>query len=132
MTRNQRYSDLVFARVQGVGEHGDMPKRYKSLCKRAGGILRTVGLIQFLAFITAKAERGELHYQMLTEHLREELNALHLTGGNDARTLLAVVQTMDLPAYMQTTRAALQLLQWHKRIAEIMIHGDADDSDEEE
>ena len=132
MTRNQRYSDLVFARVQEVGEQGDTAKRYKSLCKRAGGILRTVGLIQFLAFITAKAEHGELHYLILTDHLREEMNALHLTGGNDARSLLSVVQSMNLPAYMQTTRAALQLLQWHKRIAEIMIHGDADDSDREE
>lgn len=132
MLRSQRYSDLVFKNVEKAADKaGDVPKRYKSLCKRAGGILRTVGLIQFMAFIKAKGAKED-HYKILAEHLSSELGEIGMTQKGQNLECLEALRRMNLPSYMNTTRAALQLLQWHKRIAEILIKGTADDHGEEE
>ena len=124
---SQKHSDIVFnsigALVEAQGDDSLPARRYKSLAKRAGGILRTVGLVQFLSFLAAKA--GESHYRSLLDHLTRELDAIDAVPATTPVTLLSKVRQMDLPDYMRTTSLALQLLQWHGRISDIMITGTA-------
>lgn len=133
MTRSQEYSKLVFNRIQGIDDPtSETARRYKSLCKRSGGILRTVGLVQFMTFIVAKNKKGENHYGLLADHLLEEMVELGILEKNNDLGSLELIRAMHLSAYMRTTQTVLQLLQWHKRIAEILIRGDADDPEEAE
>ena len=130
MLKSQQYSDIVFKSVSRVAdESDDSAKRYKSLCKRAGGVFRTVGLVQFVTFIEAKG-RKESYYQWLSEHLRRELNDVKILENKDSTDFLKQIRQLPLPEYMNVSRAVLQLLQWHKRIAEILIEGTADQGDE--
>ncbi|OEU65714.1 MAG: type III-B CRISPR module-associated protein Cmr5 [Desulfovibrio sp. S3730MH75] len=134
MLRSQQYSDLVFKEVERLLGRADFShKRYKSLCRRAGGIFRTVGLIQFMAFIEAKADDDNNdHYKALGEQLRRELHELSLVEDFERDAFLRIVRTSQLPEYMHISRSVLELLQWHKRISEVMIVGEADDHDEGE
>ncbi|WP_419780210.1 type III-B CRISPR module-associated protein Cmr5 [Maridesulfovibrio sp.] len=128
MLRGQKYSDLVFKEVEAVSLSLDEKYRtkYKSLCKRAGGIFRTVGLLQFMAFIDAKG-RKEKQYADLGEHLRSELCMLNLVTSSKLEPFLRELRQAQLPEYMHLSRCVLDLLQWHKRISEIMIAGEADE-----
>lgn len=131
MLKSQQYSDIVFKNVtQITGEKDDNPKRYKSLCKRAGGIFRTVGLVQFATFIEAKGKK-ETYYKWLSDHLRRELNDIALLKSKDNSDYLDSIRKLALPEYMNISRVVLQLLQWHKRITEILIEGSDDESGED-
>lgn len=131
VTTSQKYSNIVFSRIQAnvnATTDGDVLRRYKSLCKRSGGILRTVGLVQYLAFVMAKSkeDKGD-HYKMLLNDLAEEWKSL--SGNNmiaNANVFLDNVRAMMLSDYMQCTRRMLLLLQWHKRISDILIEGEDD------
>ncbi len=126
MLKSQRYSNLVFENVLEIKDNeGDGPKRYKSLCKRAGGIFRTVGFVHFATFVEAKGKKEE-YYEWLSEHLRKELNDVGLLRSTGIEDYLAGIRNLPLPAYMNVSRAVLRLLQWHKNISEILIEGDAD------
>lgn len=122
---SQKYSNIVFPRIQKNLNKGskDELKQYKSLCKRSGGILRTVGLIQYLAFVMAKSkDKKGKHYEMLLNDLTDEWK--ELSGNNaitNANDFLDNVRAMMLSDYMQCTRRVLMLLQWHKRVADILI-----------
>lgn len=130
MLKSQKYSDAVFFSINGVShEKGDTPKRYKALCKRSGGIFRTVGLVQFVTFIEAKGKK-ETHYEWLSEHLRKEMDKVGALKSKDMEDYLKCIRKLNLPEYMQASRNMLALLQWHKRIAEILIEGTADDTEE--
>jgi len=123
MLKSQKYSDIVFKNVSRIiNEKDDIPKQYKSLCKRAGGIFRSVGLVQFVTFIEAKGKK-EVFYSKLSEHLQRELNDIDLLKSKDSSDYLKNIRELALPEYMNVSRAVLQLLQWHKRIAEILIEG---------
>jgi len=135
-SKSQIYSDLVFKNIEVlVAEPVDSTrqaqekkllklKKYKSLCKRGGGILRTVGLIHFLTFIAAKATKeSELHHKDLLEHLRVELFELHIIPAKNETEFLSIIRQQELPEYMRTTSETLKLLQWHKRISDILISG---------
>lgn len=126
MLKSQHYSDIVFKNVSRIPqESDDNPKRYKSLCKRAGGIFRTVGLVQFATFIAAKGKK-EPYYQWLSDHLQRELRDAMVLQSSNENQFLEKIRQLSLPEYMNVSRAVLQLLQWHKRIAEILIEGTAD------
>jgi CRISPR type III-B/RAMP module-associated protein Cmr5 len=130
-TRSQRYSDKVFNSVQNYidGEIVDLQKRkYKSLCKRAGGVLRTVGLIQFLTFLAASKSK-EVQHGFLLEHIRLELSALGIMSCVDENAFLKNVRQTTLASYMKLTTDVLTLLQWHKRICDVLIEGTADEED---
>jgi len=122
---SQKYSNIVFPRIQKNLNKGskDELKQYKSLCKRSGGMLRTVGLIQYLAFVMAKSkDKKGKHYEMLLNDLTDEWK--ELSGNNaitNANDFLDNVRAMMLSDYMQCTRRVLMLLQWHKRVADILI-----------
>lgn len=130
-TRSQRYSDKVFNSIQNYidGEIVDLQKRkYKSLCKRAGGVLRTVGLIQFLTFLAARNSK-EVQHGILLKHIRQELNKLGIISDDDEPKFLKTVRQATLARYMKLTTDVLTLLQWHKRICDVLIEGTADEED---
>ncbi|TWI62867.1 CRISPR type III-B/RAMP module-associated protein Cmr5 [Desulfobotulus alkaliphilus] len=131
MLKNQKYSDAVFFSINGLANEDKMTaKRYKSLCKRSGGIFRTVGLVQFVTFIEAKGKK-EKHYAWLSEHLRTEMDKVGALKSKGTEDYLANIRRLNLPEYMQASRNMLTLLQWHKRIGEILIEGTADDTEGE-
>jgi CRISPR type III-B/RAMP module-associated protein Cmr5 len=135
-SKSQLYSDAVFRRVSAYVNNQETDnktkKKYKSLCKRAGGVLRTVGLIQFLTFLKAKAQKdSELHHKTLLEHLQQELNVFNILTSNNIDVMLSNIREESLPNYMHTTKETLKLLQWHKRMSDILIEGTADESGEE-
>lgn len=135
-TRSQVYSDVIFGLVQGYvdGTRDDQQKkRYKALCKRSGGLLRTIGLVQYLTYLKAKGE-GEAHYKRLLGHLAEGLSRSRgeqvAAGATElGDTLLANVRRQGSLDYMQTTREIFGLIQWHKRIADILIEGNCEEED---
>lgn len=145
-SKSQLYSDIVFKQVEKfISEQKteqEMIKRYKPLCKRAGGIMRTVGLIQFLTYLAAKgAKKSEVHHKFLLEHLAQELIETDIVTKSEIQKLkdkdvnkkeefnylLTAIRKQDLHKYMQTTHEVLKFLQWHKRIAEVLISGTAED-----
>ena len=128
-TTSQKYSQIVFARIQkNIERENDINvlRRYKSLCKRSGGILRTVGLVQYLAFLKAKSKKYE-YYKMLLNDLTAESG-----NGDNADAFLQKVYKMSLSDYMQLTRTALLLLQWHKRVSDILIDGTCESGEDDQ
>jgi len=113
-SKSQIYSDIVFKHIQSfVAENSDekMVRGYKSLCKRSGGLMRTVGLIQFLTFLAAKATKeSEIHHEHLLEHLRLSLDEIGLIRTQDSSDLLSMVRQQSLADYMRTTNEVLKLL----------------------
>lgn len=133
MLRSQQYSDLVFKQVEAVtAKDIKFQNKYKTLCKRAGGIFRTVGLLQFMAFIAAKGSKdSEKHYATLGEHLRKELNEVKLVKNEELEPFLEELRKAQLPEYMHISRSILEFLQWHKRISEVMISGESEEHGDE-
>lgn len=133
-TKSQEFSEIVFNQIQvylsNSTEDIDIHKKYKSLCKRSGGVMRTVGLIQYLTFLRAKAAKEPQH-GLLLKHLSQELAALKVVNTNDVETFVQSVRNQSLPNYMRTTTEVLRLLQWHKRIADILIDSSTDSSEVE-
>ncbi len=124
-SRSQIYSNQVFPHVQALADGPmsvEQKKKYKMLSKKAGGLLRTVGLVQFLTFLAAKKAKETQHGDLL-KYLREELSDLNLIDARNDAAFLEEVRKMELPQYMRITSVTLQLLQWHKRISEILIAG---------
>jgi CRISPR type III-B/RAMP module-associated protein Cmr5 len=133
-SKSQIYSQIVFENIaQLVKEHTEenkSVKRYKSLVKRSGGLLRSVGLIQFLSFLAAKAagrEQEQKHHIFLLNHLTDELNKLKILTVTDRFDLIKKIQSQELPQYMRVTQDILKLLQWHRRISDILISGTAEE-----
>ena len=135
-SRSQRFSDMVFRRVFEIadeqtqgGEFDKKAKKYKSLCKRSGGMLRNSGLMQFIAFLKARGQRdSQRHHIILYDHLAEELQESGIMGNND--NLFRFCYTISLPMYIRLTREVLLLLQWHKRLADTLIQGDASEQED--
>lgn len=129
-TKSQQRSDQVFLRVSNYVSQADNEpflRKYKGLCKRSGGMLRKMGLMQFVVYLQAKGQRpSEVQHRALLDHLRQSMTSLELTGSNNADQWIASIRGMPLPAYMRTTREVLQLLYWHKQIADVLIEGNAD------
>lgn len=127
-TRSQKNADLVFVTIEKYINNADdkEAKHYKSLCKRAGGLMRTVGLVQFLTFCQAKGKKTSTHYyDVLLTHLSTEI------GFASPDTFISAVRKQNLPEYMQTSRNILSLLQWHKRVADILIDGTCVENDKD-
>jgi len=141
-SKSQRYADVVFPNVQSVaalqqkgGEGDDQAKKYKSLCKKAGSLIRISGLMQAVAFFVAKGQRpAEAHHQKFLRHLQAELAELGQVPAHapDEQWLALQIRQFDLPRYMVVTREILQLCNWHKRLADTLIAGTSDDHDDEE
>ena len=123
-SKSQRFSETVFPRVQAVaGGPAADAKKYKTLSKKAGSLVRNSGLMQTLAFFMARGRKnGEEHHQILLDHLQEELRELGLLG--DREEFYETTRAAELPQYMVLTRETLLLLNWHKRLAEILIQAD--------
>ncbi|NDY71656.1 type III-B CRISPR module-associated protein Cmr5 [Desulfobacter hydrogenophilus] len=119
-TNDQRYSNEVFQTVQAMVEDQQAGK-YKTICKKAGSLVRNLGLMQALAFMKARGQRdSEVHHHTLLDHLRTELINLGCipAGTTD---LPDHIRTVSLSSYMIHTRQVLLLLNWHKRLADTLI-----------
>ena len=134
-SKSQRFSTQVFdrvkARVQELGSQDERNRKYKALCRRSGGTLRVMGLIQFLTFLEAKGQREPQHRDLLDD-LRTSCKFLGLPTAAENADFVNKVRKLHLPRYMHMTREVLRLLDWHKRLSEIMIEGHVDDYSEEE
>ncbi|GAB6091556.1 type III-B CRISPR module-associated protein Cmr5 [Spirochaeta dissipatitropha] len=131
ITKSQNYSNIVFQNMQEFiskqesSDSHELLRSYKSLCKRSGGLLRTTGLMQFLIFLQSKANDNE-YYKYFLDHLRIESAKINVAlGSSDSRQYISIIREMNLPEYMNTTRMTLGLLQWHKRLADVLIQGNA-------
>ncbi|HHO47332.1 MAG TPA: type III-B CRISPR module-associated protein Cmr5 [Desulfobacteraceae bacterium] len=123
-TKSQIFADAVFPRVQEVAQTQEA-RKYKTLCKKAGSLVRNSGLMQTIAFFKARGQRqSEAHHLTLYDHLQSELRHLQVLPNNTE--LIDHVRQAHLPAYMHLTRETLGLLNWHKRLVETLIAGDAD------
>jgi len=137
-TRSQKYSQAVFELVRDLVNAPEKKqlnnqgvRRYKALCKRSGSMLRTVGLIQFLIYLKAKAmKNGEEHHRALLEHVQSALGSLKILESKDTDIMIDKIRKHNLPEYMRLTREVLHLLQWHKRISDILIQGTAAEGDD--
>ena len=127
-TTSQKYSQIVFARIQkNIESNRDTKvlRQYKGLCKRSGGVLRTVGLVQYIAFLKAKSGKYA-HYKMLLADLTTESG-----NGDNTDAFMQKVYKMSLSDYMQLTRLVLLLLQWHKRVSDILIEGTCESGEDD-
>lgn len=141
-SKSQRYADVVFPNVQSVAalqqnnrEGDDQAKKYKSLCKKSGSLIRISGLMQAIAFFVAKGQRpAEAHHQKFLHHLQTELADLGQLQRHapDEQWFALQIRQFSLPQYMVMTREILQLCNWHKRLADTLIVGTADDHEDEE
>ena len=119
-TNDQRYANEVFPNVQALAEN-EQAGKYKTVCKKAGSLVRNSGLMQALAFMKARGQKpAERHHQTLLDHLKMELISLGCipSATND---LTDYIRTTSLPNYMIHTRQVLLLLNWHKRLADTLI-----------
>ncbi len=121
-TKNQRYAEAVMPNVLDVVDtyDEDFQKKYKTLTKKAGSLVRNSGLMQTLAFFCARGQKDkDKHYQVLLKHLEQELQGLKLMLCTE--NLYQVVREAEVPHYMVLTREVILLLNWHKRLAETLI-----------
>ena len=134
-SKSQLFSAEVFRsvgyRIESCKDDKQL-RKYKGLCKRAGGILRTVGMIQFLTFLEARGQReAEVQNKWLLQDLMRSCRNLKLTNDDNTADFLKDIHRMQLPQYMHLTREILRLLDWYKRMSDIMIAGTADDYEED-
>lgn len=125
-SKSQKFADKVFPKVQQAACK-DNSAKYKTLCKKAGSLVRNSGLMQTLAFFQAKSKRkGEEHHESFYGDLQDELVQLKiLPAGTD--DLFEYVRRCSVPEYMYLTREVLHLMNWHKRLAETLITEVRDD-----
>ncbi len=126
-SKSQRFANVVFNHVMevAVGNPNEAGK-YKTLCKKAGSLVRNSGLMQTLAFFQARSQK-EAHFLTLTQHLEKELLTLHILEENPSppeRYFFDSVRSSSVPVYMYLTREVLHLLNWHKRLCETLITRD--------
>lgn len=125
-TNSQKCSKAVFDAVQQFIDKNksneELLLSYRSLCKSAGGMLRTVGLSQFLVYLRAKGVESK-EFQELLNQLSVEFYEVFESrkAPEDPGKFIQDVQEQELPQYMFCTRRILILLQWHKRIASVLI-----------
>jgi CRISPR type III-B/RAMP module-associated protein Cmr5 len=137
-TKSQKYSQIVFLHVDTYRSNTterEVQRKYKGLCKRAGGLLRTMGLMQFVAYLMAKGtHNNEAHHLMLLGQLRDSLHQAGIAPrtNHDEAFRDWIANRNNVPEYMRVTREVLAFLYWHKQFADILIEGNADDNGEDE
>lgn len=126
-SKSQQFASKVFPNIQQAA-NSDRSTKYKTLCKKAGGLVRNSGLMQTLAFFRAKGQKSnEVHHLDLFSHLEAELRVLNILP-QGSESLFEHVRTASVPEYMYLTREVLHLMNWHKRLAETLItKGDDND-----
>ena len=119
-TNDQRYANEVFPNIQAMVDDGQAGK-YKTVCKKAGSLVRNSGLMQALAFMKARGQKpAERHHQTLLNHIKDELIGLGCIAPA-IDDLTDYIRTTSLSNYMIHTRQVLMLLNWHKRLADTLI-----------
>jgi len=115
-TRAQRDLQLALTLVREVeSRDAKVRKIYGGLCHQFPVMIRTVGLVQTLAFHETKAgttePRGQAH-SLLLAHVRQVLGVL-----TPAALLSAEIAAVDTRTYMHDTRRVLTTWIYFKRFA---------------
>lgn len=117
-------AEFAYKRVEEAKEKlKDKAKEYKSYSKKIPTMILTNGLGQTLAFIKAKAEKGnayDLIYLQMTEYLKSDSTA-RIKMPSDKSDLTEWVISCDSTEYRYITQEILSFLNWLSRFAEGMI-----------
>lgn len=112
-TRNQGYALAAFKKVTLFEDRTDkVKKKYGSMAHRLPVLVRSAGLAQALAYVSA---RGSEEHQVLLKHLAEVL------GEQDVDSLLERSRRAELGDYMYLTYSVLTALSWFKRFAQSVL-----------
>ncbi len=121
-TRSQKYAADVYDRVLTIQENPNEKLRgeFLSLARSFPVLVRTVGLVQALSFLAAKAkpEEGKIDQATAQGLLLTNLSQT-VTGGDK---LLEDCRNKSLHNYIRLTRDALDALLWYKRFSESLLN----------
>ena len=114
--RSQEYATWAFAKVnelkkEALANKKDL-KELKSHIRRLPSVIQTSGLAQTLLFYGKK-------HEAIARALAE-----HLTKNKDISECVKELCNKDASEYRLLTREAMELAQWLKRFAEVMLEGD--------
>lgn len=105
---------------------GNTRKEYRSYSRKIPTMILTNGLGQTLAFVKAKAEKGnayELLYNQMSTYLKGN-STMRIKMPSDKNELLEWAISCNSEDYRCITQELLAFLNWLKRFAEGMIEGE--------
>jgi CRISPR/Cas system CMR-associated protein Cmr5 small subunit len=116
MNLEQQISKLALDLVKR--KHGSAGGEYRSFCEGFPALLRTAGLAQTLAFLSAKG--GSPHGD-LSADLQSHFEGLQLVP--PGRSLLEVVidPRTETAQYRFFSQVALRVAFWHKRLCQALL-----------
>ena len=118
-TRDQARAQAAFATIQVYRNRPEKEKAdYKSLALGLPALIHDCGLCQTVAFLQAKAKKGEQHKRMLGDLCRMLL-AQDEDAGQDR--LGSAVRAAELARYQQLSMDALRCAEYLKRYAEAFL-----------
>ncbi|QSZ27588.1 type III-B CRISPR module-associated protein Cmr5 [Aceticella autotrophica] len=103
-----------------VDKYKNFIENYRAYSRKIPTMIFTNGLGQTLAFIKAKAEKGnayELLYLQISEYMKSP-HTIRIKMPEDANDLLKWVISCDSPEYRYITQEVLAFLNWLKKFAE--------------
>lgn len=131
-TRDRKIAKLALSHVQPLVKEPETAARYRSLARSTGSHLRNSGLMAMVAFLASRDEEAATIY---LEHIRSSLEAAGAPlppQVDRAERLVEHVAGVPLAEYMLLTRASLQVISWHRRMADVLLaEGVEEDLDSE-
>jgi CRISPR-associated protein Cmr5 len=139
-SRDQAYAAQVYSQIEKLlGHNRKEQKQYGSMSHKLPVLIRSAGLAQALAFVSATAKRGKegrdgaptkwSPQRQLLDDLAQSLNL------ENADRLLTESRKASLDEYMFLTQNALTALLWYKRFAQSVLNVESsdepDDADED-
>ncbi len=115
-TRDQIRAQMVFEHIKELENSEKLGKEYGTLANSAPTLIRSAGLMQFLAFYKAKDKN---HHRKYLNYLSNELIQMEVMPVNT--DLFNYVMNCNLPNYIRLTKEILALSQWHKRFAQSVL-----------
>ncbi len=119
LTKNQIRAEKAYMcvtkkiRRDDAKDHKDEEKNYLQLARSFPALVHTCGLVQAVAFVTAKEGQTGKDY---LEHLSEVMPLAPKTPD-----LAAQSRTAELPEYQRLTRDAMDSAGWLKRYGETLL-----------
>lgn len=118
MTLEHKISQKALELVKSLG--ADNASEYRSFCEGFPALLRSAGLAQTVAFLSAKA--GHPHGD-LYRHIEEQFRGLDVIKDKNTSLLELVAGSgaAQVQQYRLYSQLALRIAYWHKRLAQSMI-----------
>lgn len=118
LTREQTYAKEVHERIKPfIPKDEATRKKYGSLAHKLPVLIRTGGLAQSLAFVTARNKEGTPQRQLLVD-LEAVLQDQSTQVLELSHSLVERSREAEFDEYMRLTEAALEALLWFKRFAQ--------------